>query len=173
MDEAAFDTLYAGSVRRLIGQLYAMTGDLPEAQDCVQEAFSRAWQHRSRLLLDGNPEGWVRTTAWRIAISRWRRVTAGARAHRLHGLPADVTQPAPLDPDLADALRTLVPEQRRALVLFYLCDLPVETIAQETGIRPGTVRVQLTRGRAALALALREHEHATGRNGTATEAPHV
>ena len=75
--------------------------------------------------------------------------------------------------DLADALRTLAPDQRRVLVLFYLCDQSVESIAQETSTRPGTVRVQLSRGRAALALALGEHERAPGRNGSTTEARHV
>ena len=173
MDEAAFDALYSGSVRRLVGQVYAMTGDLAESQDCVHEAFVRAWQHRKRLLVDGNPEGWVRTTAWRLAISRWRRATASVGAYRRHGVPTDVVQPAPLDPDLADALRGLAPDQRRAVVLFYLCDLSVASIAQETGTRPGTVRVQLSRGRAALAQALGEHERAPGHNGTATEARHV
>lgn len=173
MDEAAFDALYSASVRRLVGQLYAMTGDLGEAQDCVHEAFVKAWQHRSRLLVDGNPEGWVRTTAWRLAVSRWRRATAAARAYRRHGPPVDVIPAPQLDPDLADALRALAPEQRRAVVLFYLCDLPVAAIARETGIQPGTVRVQLSRGRAALARALGAHELALGRNGTATEAPHV
>ena len=173
MDEAAFDALYAGSSRRLVGQLYAMTGDLAEAQDCVQEAFVKAWQHRHRLTSDGNPEGWVRTTAWRLAMSRWRRATAVARAYRRHGMPADITIPETFDPDLAEALATLAPEQRRAVVLFYLCDLSVEAISLETGVRPGTIRVQLSRGRAALAQALGEHASANGRNGAATGAFHA
>ncbi|MFI1951343.1 MULTISPECIES: hypothetical protein [Streptomyces] len=32
MDERAFDAFYAGSVGRLIGQLYAVIGDRTEAQ---------------------------------------------------------------------------------------------------------------------------------------------
>ena len=73
MDEAEFDEFYAASFRRLTGQVYAMIGNLDEAQECVQEAFIRAWAHRGKLdrAADrGHPEAWVRLTAYRIAVSR-------------------------------------------------------------------------------------------------------
>jgi RNA polymerase sigma-70 factor (ECF subfamily) len=38
-DEHEFDAFYTASVGRLIGQLYAMTGDLAESQDVVQEGL--------------------------------------------------------------------------------------------------------------------------------------
>jgi len=41
-----FDEFYALAYPRLVRQLYAMTGNLPEAQDVVQEAFIRAWGRR-------------------------------------------------------------------------------------------------------------------------------
>jgi hypothetical protein len=37
-----FDDFYAATYARLVGQLYAVTGDLAEAEDVVQEAFARA-----------------------------------------------------------------------------------------------------------------------------------
>lgn len=55
-----FADFYAASFRRLVGQLYAMTGNHAEAQDAVQEAFIRAWAHRRRLEHSGAPEAWVR-----------------------------------------------------------------------------------------------------------------
>ena len=66
MDDAEFDRFYAGTAARLAGQLHAMTGDGAEAQDCVQEAFVRAWARRRRLDPDHNPEAWALTTAYRI-----------------------------------------------------------------------------------------------------------
>ncbi|MFB7075787.1 sigma factor, partial [Streptomyces sp. NPDC056290] len=57
-EHVEFDAFYAESVGRLIGQLYAMTGDLAEAQDVVQEAFARAWERRAELDLNGAPEAW-------------------------------------------------------------------------------------------------------------------
>ena len=39
MEREEFADFYAASFHRLVGQLYAMTGDQCEAQDAVQEAF--------------------------------------------------------------------------------------------------------------------------------------
>ena len=40
------------------------------------------------------------------------------------------------------------------IALHYLADLPVDTIAEELGIPPGTVKSRLSRGRDALAAHL-------------------
>ena len=71
MEREEFAEFYAGSFARLVGQLYAMTGDQCEAQDAVQEAFVRAWARHGKLDRTQAPEAWVRVTAWRIAVSRW------------------------------------------------------------------------------------------------------
>ena len=57
-----------------------MCGNLAEAQDCVQEAFIRAWDKRRSLDVDRFPEAWVRTVAYRLAISRWRKARKAFRA---------------------------------------------------------------------------------------------
>jgi hypothetical protein len=44
-----FDEFYATTSRRLVGQLFAMTGDLVEAEDAVQGAYIRAWQRWPRI----------------------------------------------------------------------------------------------------------------------------
>lgn len=156
MSPEEFTDFYAASFRRLVGQLYAMTGDHAEAQDAVQEAFVRAWAHRGRLERRGTPEAWVRATAWRIAVSRWHRSRAGRLL--LQSQPPAQTIAGP-DPDrvaLIEALRRVPAEQRRALVLYHLCDQTVAQIAAETGAPPGTVKARLARGRAALAPYLRD-----------------
>ena len=68
-----FDAFYAHTARRLVGYVYTLTGDLAEAEDTVQEAYARAWQHGSKVRRYENPEAWVRTVAYRIAVSSWRR----------------------------------------------------------------------------------------------------
>jgi hypothetical protein len=47
--------LYDGCYRRLVGQVYAVTGDLAEAQDAVQEALVRALAGRRRFGRVDNP----------------------------------------------------------------------------------------------------------------------
>jgi RNA polymerase sigma-70 factor, ECF subfamily len=151
-----FTDFYAASFRRVVGQLYAMTGDSTEAQDAVQEAFVRAWAHRGKLDSRGSPEAWVRATAWRIAVSRWHRARLGGRLLRSQPLPGPADGPGPDHVALIDALRKLPAEQRRAIVLYHLCDLTVAQIAAETGVPAGTVKARLARGRAALAPHLSE-----------------
>jgi RNA polymerase sigma-70 factor, ECF subfamily len=146
-----FTDFYAASFRRLVGQLYAMTGDRAEAEEAVQEAFVRAWSHRGRLDSLSSPEAYVRTTAWHIAVSRWQRARLGRLLLRSQPVP-DVADGPGLDRvALIDALRKVPPEQRRALVLYHLCELTVAQIAGETGVPAGTVKARLARGRRALA----------------------
>ena len=49
MDEVEFDDFYTTSYARVVGQVYAMIGSRDEAEECVQEAFVRAWAHRRSL----------------------------------------------------------------------------------------------------------------------------
>jgi RNA polymerase sigma-70 factor (ECF subfamily) len=151
-----FTDFYAASFRRLVGQLYLMTGDQAEAQDAVQEAFVRAWAHRGKLDRLGAPEAWVRATAWHVAVSRWHRARLGRLLTRAQPRPQAVDGPTPDRVALIDALRQVPAEQRRALVLYHLCDLTVAQIVEETGAAAGTVKARLARGRAALAPHLRD-----------------
>ena len=63
---------------------------------------------------------------------------------------------------LIEALRFVSAEQRRALVLYHVCDQSVAQIAAETGVPAGTVKAQLAQGGAALAPYLRETAIADG-----------
>jgi RNA polymerase sigma-70 factor, ECF subfamily len=76
-DPESFDDFYAGSVGRVISQLYAMTGDRAEAEDVVQEAYTRAWERWAKIARYADPESWVRTVAWRISVSSGGRPGAG------------------------------------------------------------------------------------------------
>ena len=157
MDEQAFDEFYATSYRRLVGQVYAMCGDLAEAQDCVQEAFVRAWTKRRTLDVEQSPETWVRIVASRLAISRWRRAQKALRPVDRSSSPARVEEPNELRVALTRALQQIPAAQRRAIVLHHLCDLSVVEIAEETGAPTGTVKARLARGRAALGALLSDH----------------
>jgi RNA polymerase sigma-70 factor (ECF subfamily) len=146
-----FDDFYANSFQRLVGQIQAMIGNRDEAQECVQEAFVRAWSHRRTLAKAHSPEAWVRTTAYRLAVSRWRRTVRGRRAPD-RAVQPDLTAKPPDESRVAlmTALEQLPADQRRALVLHHLCDLPVAEVAAEVGAPVGTVKARLSRGRTAL-----------------------
>jgi len=153
-----FDEFYARTSSRLVGQVFAMTGNLGEAEDAVQEAYIRAWQRWPRIRSYDDPEGWLRTVAYRISMNAWRkarnRLTAQHRATESVELPG-------LSPDLlalVSALRKIPESQRRVIVLHHLVGLPVEQIALETGTPAGTVKARLARGRRALAPLVSEFD---------------
>ena len=65
---------------------------------------------------------------------------------------------------VVQAVRSLSTEQRQAVALHYLLDMPVEQVAAELGRPVNTVKTHLARGRARQAEALREEaEHGCGR----------
>ena len=73
MDEEAFDAFYEASFGRLVGQIYAMCGNSPRPRTACRRPSSAAWDRRRTLDVDQAPEAWVRTVAYRLAVSRWRR----------------------------------------------------------------------------------------------------
>ncbi|SCL18745.1 SigE family RNA polymerase sigma factor [Micromonospora inyonensis] len=161
-DVDGFDEFYRGSRQRLLGFVYALTGDLGEAQDAVQEAYVRAWQRWSTVGRYDDPEAWVRVVASRIAVSRWRSLRSRARAYLRHGATETVPAPNTDTVEVVAALRRLPEEQRTALALYYLLGMPVAEVARETNAPVGTVKARLSRGRTALAglLAVPELEEA-------------
>jgi len=153
---ATLSEVFVASYRRLVVQLYAVVGDLPEAEDLVQEAFVRASAAGRRFQAVDNPEAWLRRTAINLHRNRWRKVTNFLRVRpRLETTPPD-------PPDLAEhlavvqALRRIPEAQRVVLALHYLADLQVAQIVELVGVPEGTVKSRLKRGREALAAELSE-----------------
>ena len=161
-DEAVAQ-IFDASYRRLVGQLHAVCGDLAEAEEVVQEAFVRAVAQGGRFAQVDNPEAWLRTVALNHARSRHRRRRLGDALH----LVRSVGQRTDTDPALAsdahvvlvEALRRLPAAQREVIGLHHLADLPVAEVAATLGVPVGTVKAQLSRGRAALAAVLAEPVH--------------
>lgn len=151
--------VFEASYHRLVGQLYGVCGDLTEAEEVVAEAFARAVQHQRTFARLDNPEAWLRTVAVNVCRTRHRRARMGAQRER-----TQVRQPLLNDDHvvLMAALRRLPIPQREAIALHYLADLPVAEVASCLGVPVGTVKMRLTRGRAALAVLLSSPEPTEG-----------
>jgi RNA polymerase sigma-70 factor (ECF subfamily) len=148
---ADFHRFYSATVTRVVGYLYVLLGNVSEAEDAAHEAYARAWQRWSRLQGYDDPEAWVRTVAFRVAMSSWRKAKNRLAAHRADAHAPHVPDMSPDRLVVAEALRKIPAEQRRALVLFHMQGLTVAEIARETGAPEGTVKARLSRGRKALA----------------------
>ncbi|GAA3297999.1 SigE family RNA polymerase sigma factor [Dactylosporangium matsuzakiense] len=156
-----FEEFYAAFFRPLTIQLYAYTNDMATAQDMVQEAFCRALARWKRVSAMDDPAAWVRRVAWNLATSRWRRTRTAllfAQRQREEHAPS----PSPDRVALARALNALPAQQRRAVILHYLADLPINEIARQEGVAEGTVKSWLHRGRTVLAAQLTDKENHRG-----------
>jgi RNA polymerase sigma-70 factor (ECF subfamily) len=155
-DSRGFDEFYRGTSARMVRYAYALTGDLGDAQDVVQEAYTRAWRHWRAVAAHPAPEAWIRLTVSRLTSDRWRRIGRLRSMLSRSGPPDDVPPPSENTVVLTAALRRLPAHLRQAVTLHYLFDLPVADIATETGAPVGTVTSWLTRGRSQLAELLSE-----------------
>lgn len=150
---ADFDGFYQAHFGDTVAMTFSYTADLAEAQDIAQEAFSRAWQRWAAVSRYDNPLSWVRRVATNLAHSRWRRVKV-ATAYLIRQRIEDLPELSPDSVDVVNALKRLPMAQRKAIVLYYLMDLPIEEVAEELGAPAGTVKSWLHRGRASLSTEL-------------------
>jgi RNA polymerase sigma-70 factor, ECF subfamily len=153
-DAHGFDEFYRDTSLRMVRYGYALTGDLAEAQDMVQEAYTRAWRHWHKVAAHPAPEGWLRLTIARLATDRWRRISGWRAALIRTGPPEPAPPPSENTVLLTTALLRLPVHLRQAVALHYLFDLSVAQIAAETGAAVGTVTARLHRGRTELAAIL-------------------
>jgi RNA polymerase sigma factor (sigma-70 family) len=152
--------VYDASYRRLVVQIFALTGDLADAEDAVQEAFVSALAKGRMFAKLDNREAWLRTVALNHVRNRWRHADV---VRRLRTQVPGPTPEAEVGPDhvaLVAALEKLDPPHRAVFVLFYLADRSVGDISSELGVPEGTVKTRLARSRELLAPLLSEPEEA-------------
>jgi RNA polymerase sigma-70 factor (ECF subfamily) len=66
MGDDRFADFYTASYQRLLGQLFAVTGDLAEAENLLQEAYARAFARWAQVHAYDRPEAWVRRVALKL-----------------------------------------------------------------------------------------------------------
>ena len=152
------DELYTASYQRLVVQLFAICGDLADAEDAVQEAFVTAIRKRRELARVGNPEAWMRTVAVNRVRSGWRHASVVRKYQAAVPGPQSPVEVGPEHVAIVTALAELDDDQRHVVVLHHLADLGTADIARELGIPEGTVKSRLSRARSRLADLLDERE---------------
>jgi RNA polymerase sigma-70 factor (ECF subfamily) len=103
-----------------------------------------------------HPGAWVRRVAVNLAMSRFRRLAAEARALRRYvgGSPTAFPAPEPDGDRFWEAVRHLPRRQAQAVALHYLEDRSVAEIAETLSIAEGAVKAALFKGRRNLEKAL-------------------
>jgi RNA polymerase sigma factor (sigma-70 family) len=144
---------------------YRLTGNPHDAEDLTQEVFVRVFRSLSSYT-PGTFEGWLHRITTNLFLDSARRKQrihfeglADEMVHRLPGSepsPAQAFDDSHLDDDVQAALKALPPEYRAAVVLCDIEGFSYEEIAATLGVKLGTVRSRIHRGRAQLRSAL-EH----------------
>ncbi len=153
------DKVYATALRIL--------GNETEARDVAQETFVRAWHHWDDVSSSTSAAGWLKTVARNQCINLLQR-------HRARW--SNFTDLSPDDPSepgfegtlsvpeaqsaqlltqeqrviLGEAVATLPPDQRVALVLYHFEDMDYGEIAREMCVSLGKVKTDIHRARRAL-----------------------
>ena len=152
---SAFDAVYAEVAQATIRRIYFATGDLTRSEDAVQEAFLRAWMHWNRL--SAEPEyavNWVRTTAWRLAVSDWRREKVRRRIQLMDRQYESEEAPSVNVIAVREALKRLSEEDRTVVVMFYFEGFSIAEIAGALKRPVGTIKSSLFTSRATMKPAL-------------------
>ena len=154
-DEARFRAWYESALPRVYGFVYGRVGgDAAAAEDITQQAFVAAV--RSRKAFDGRSEPvvWICSIARNALVDVHRRQAREARRHLALVVreivvdgDARTWERADDRDDLLRALRGLTPDQRTAIFLRYVDDLPVRDVARTIGRSESATESLLSRAR--------------------------
>ncbi|SDL65051.1 RNA polymerase, sigma 29 subunit, SigE [Corynebacterium mycetoides] len=150
---------HADSVYRLA---FRLSGNQHDAEDLTQETFMRVFRSLKNYQ-PGTFEGWLH----RITTNLFLDMVRHRAKIRMEALPEDYERVpgtdmtpeqaysvANLDPALQKALDELSPDFRVAVVLCDVVGMSYEEIADTLGVKMGTVRSRIHRGRTQLRASL-------------------
>ena len=151
---------------------YRLTGNRHDAEDLTQDVFVRVFRSLDRYE-PGNFPGWLHRITTNLFLDRVRR-SSRIRMDRFgdggeERLTSNERQPdhlvhdANFDPDVEAALAHLSDDFRVAVVLCDVEGLSYEEIADVLGVKIGTVRSRIHRGRTQLREALAHRAPSAGR----------
>ncbi|WP_116023083.1 RNA polymerase sigma factor SigE [Thermomonospora umbrina] len=155
---------------RVFRLAYRLTGNKHDAEDLTQDVFVRVFRSLSSYT-PGTFEGWLHRITTNLFLDKARRrqrirfdALGDDAADRIQGRepsPAQSFDDRHLDADIQRALDALAPEYRAAVVLCDIEGLTYEEIAATLGVKLGTVRSRIHRGRAQLRDTLEHRRPAT------------
>jgi RNA polymerase sigma-70 factor (ECF subfamily) len=168
----SWEDIVAQHSARVYRLAYRLTGNPHDAEDLTQEVFVRVFRSLSSYT-PGTFEGWLHRITTNLFLDQARRkakirfdALADDAESRLPGrVPSPDSQVTDglLDDDVEVALADLPPDFRAAVVLCDIEGLSYDEIADVLGVKLGTVRSRIHRGRTMLRKALAHRAPAAGR----------
>ena len=158
----SWDQIVREHSARVYRLAYRLSGNQQDAEDLTQETFIRVFRSLANYQ-PGTFEGWMHRITTNLFLDMARRRqrirfdNLSDEAERLPGTHADPVSAFDhnnIDADVQAALADLPPDFRAAVVLCDIEGLSYEEIATTLGIKLGTVRSRIHRGRLQLREAL-------------------
>ncbi|MFT4011733.1 MAG: sigma-70 family RNA polymerase sigma factor [Nocardioidaceae bacterium] len=159
-DQRAFAVLYDRHHRHLWATAVRTARTLDDAEDCVQEAFARAYQLCAEFRGDCAVASWLHRIVINVCVDLSRR----NRVRLALPMPEDPSALASDDGLSVDqletriavhnALRQISPEQAEAIIAVDVYGLSVGEAAAALGVQPGTVKSRRARARTRLSRLL-------------------
>jgi RNA polymerase sigma-70 factor (ECF subfamily) len=146
----SFEELFLDVHDRLYRALYFVTGSSADAEELMQDAFLKLWERWDRLDTIDEPVAYLFRVALNGVRMRARRARVAARKVLPTAGARDPFDDVDVREDVRRLLRRISPRQRTAIVLTDIFGYSSEQAARIMGIRPTTVRVLASQGRAAL-----------------------
>jgi RNA polymerase sigma factor (sigma-70 family) len=169
---AEWGAIVAEHSARVYRLAYRLTGNRQDAEDLTQDVFVRVFRSLDSFE-PGNFAGWLHRITTNLFLDRARRAARirmdgfadGAESQILGNdvLPEDAVNDAGFDPDVEAALASLPEKFRVAVVLCDIEGLSYDEIADVLGVKVGTVRSRIHRGRMQLRDALAHRAPSRGR----------
>jgi RNA polymerase sigma-70 factor, ECF subfamily len=151
-----FDRLYLETHPRLVRTLTAVLGDPAAAEDCVQEAFVRAWKAWPRWRPEAAVEAWMYRIALNVAFSHRRRQKVRQVTERLLRPSLGRADVRIASSPLRQALAMLQPREAAAVMLRHYHGYSRAETAAILGLTERAVSLRLERARAVLVRELGE-----------------
>jgi RNA polymerase sigma factor (sigma-70 family) len=169
----SWDEIVAEHSARVYRLAYRLTGNPHDAEDLTQEVFVRVFRSLSSYT-PGTFEGWLHRITTNLFLDQARRKSkirfdaladdADARIPSRSAAPDTQVIDGVFDDDVESALAELPPDFRAAVVLCDIEGLSYEEIADVLGLKLGTVRSRIHRGRTMLRKALAHRAPGHGRS---------
>jgi RNA polymerase sigma-70 factor (sigma-E family) len=151
-DEEAFTAFVRARGAHWMRLAVLLTGSPPEAEDLLQASLVKLYQAWPRLdVTTVAPDAYLRKILVNTRRSWWR---ARWRQESPVASVPDAADPYALGALVRAALATLPRQQRAVLVLRYVEDQPLATVAEILGCSAGTVKTHAHRGLRRLRAAL-------------------
>jgi RNA polymerase sigma-70 factor (ECF subfamily) len=141
-----FEDFFRATYEPVLQALYLVAGDLADAEDAAQEAFVRIYERWPAVAAGPNPAGYAYRTALNVHRSHARRLRLASRRLFVPN-PSDSLREVDDRDELRRALAKLPRAQREALILVEWVGMKDEEVGHVLRIKPGAVRVRLSRAR--------------------------